>query len=121
MYEVNLTIQTANEEAGQRIIEVLERQAGAEVQIQSETASGSVGQVIFAPKKTFADADTEVRAVRMSEQDSEVCDKAVAVLLNWWEAGAGIALLPAEGDPEQLRIFPFQRLALLAERYEEAE
>jgi hypothetical protein len=57
----------------------------------------------------------------VSKQDAEVCDKAVTVVLDWWLAGNDLGLLPEEGSQKQLQAFPFQRLAALAERYQDVE
>jgi hypothetical protein len=40
--------------------------------------------------------------------------------LNWWDSAAQLELVPDEGEDDQLRVFPFQRLQLIAMRYEEA-
>ena len=85
------------------------------------SSGGSIGQAILVPQDEFAAADSDVRPVPISRQDAEVCDKAVSVVLNWWIAGSdSVGLLPEEGSREQLNAFPFQRLMLIAERYEKA-
>jgi hypothetical protein len=73
------------------------------------------------PQDEFKAADTDVRSVRISRQDAEVCDKALTVVLDWWIAGSSLGLIPEEGSQGQLAVFPFQRLTLIAERYEEEE
>ena len=88
-YTVEVTIETSNEEEGRRVLDVIAEQAGARVEVIEEAASGGIGQVIFVPKDEFGEADTEVRLVGVSEQDAEVCDKAVTVVLDWWLAGYG--------------------------------
>ena len=96
--------------------------AGAQIEGLSMSSEGGVGQAILVPQDEFAVADTDVRSVRISRQDAEVCDKAVGVVLNWWIAGSdSIGVLPEEGSQAQLEAFPFQRLMLIAERYEGAD
>jgi hypothetical protein len=58
--------------------------------------------------------------VGVSKRDAEVCDKAVTVVLDWWLAGYNRGLL-RKAVRSSYRPFPFQRLAALAERYQEAE
>ena len=73
------------------------------------------------PTDEFAAADTDIRSVRISRQDAEVCDKAVAIIASWWISGSSLGLVPDEGTQEQLHAFPFQRLTLIAERYEKQD
>jgi hypothetical protein len=120
-YTVEVTIETSNEEEGQRVLDVIAQQAGTRVQVIEEASSGGIGQVIFVPKDEFGEADTEVRSVDVSKQDAEVCDKAVTVVLDWWLAGYDLGFLPEEGSQKQLQAFPFQRLTALAERYQDAD
>jgi hypothetical protein len=120
-YTVQVTIEGANEEEGRRVLDAVAEQAGVRVEVIEEAESGGIGQVIFVPKYEFGEADTEVRLVGVSEQDAEVCNKAVTVVLDWWLAGYDLGLLPEEGSQKQLQAFPFQRLAALAERYQEAD
>jgi hypothetical protein len=119
-YTVEVTIETSNEEEGRRVLDVMAEQAGARVEVIEEAAGGGIGQVIFLPKQEFGEADTDVRSISVSKQDAEVCDKAVTAVLDWWLAGYNLGLLPEEGSQKQLQAFPFQRLAALAERYQEA-
>jgi hypothetical protein len=96
-------------------------QAGARVEVIEEAVGGGIGQVIFLPKHQFGEDDTDVRSIAVSKQDAEVCEKAVTVALDWWLAGNDLGLLAEEGSQKQLQAFPFQRLAALAERYQEAD
>lgn len=118
-YEVNLTFEVDDEREGQRKLDAIAAEAGAEVQSLSMSSGGSVGLAILVPKDDFAAADTDVRSVPTSRQDAEVCDKALTVVLNWWISASSLGLVPEEGTEEQLAAFPFQRLTLIAERYEE--
>ena len=119
-YTVEVTIEASNEEEGRRVLDVIAEQAEARVQVIEEAVGCDIGQVIFVPKDQFGEADTEVRSIAVSKQDAEVCDKAVTVALDWWLAGNDLGLLAEEGSQKQLQAFPFQRLAALAERYQEA-
>jgi hypothetical protein len=94
---------------------------GARVEVIEEAVGGGIGQVIFLPKHQFGEDDTDVRSIAVSKQDAEVCEKAVTVALDWWLAGNDLGLLAEEGSQKQLQAFPFQRLAALAERYQEAD
>jgi hypothetical protein len=118
-YEVNLTFEVDSEREGNRKLDAIAKEAGADIQSLTMSDEGSVGQAILVPRDEFAAADTDVRSVRISRQDAEVCDKALTVVLDWWIAGSSLGLVPEEGTQEQLRAFPFQRLTLIAERYEE--
>jgi hypothetical protein len=117
-YEVNLTFEAETEEEGQRKLDAIAAEAGARIEELTMTAEFSGGQAILVPKDRFAEADTEVRSVPLSKQDADVCDKALTVVLDWWESAAHLGLLPEEGSSEQLAVFPFQRLMLIAERYQ---
>jgi hypothetical protein len=117
-YEVKLTFEVDDEREGQRRLDAIAAKAGAEIESLTMSTEGAVGQAILVPQDEFAAADTDVRSVPMSRQDAEVCDKALTVVLNWWIAASSLGLVPDEGTQEQLHVFPFQRLTLLAERYE---
>jgi hypothetical protein len=119
-WQVDLTIEAADEEEGQRKLDAIADMAGAKIEELTTTVEQLGGVAILVPKDQFAEADTDIRSVMISRQDAEVCDKALTVVLNWWEAGAQAELLSDEGSSDQLRDFPFQRLMLIAERYEEA-
>jgi len=120
-YEVSLTFEADDEREGDRKLSAVAQAAGAEIQGLTMSSGGSIGQAILVPQDEFAAADSDVRPVPISRQDAEVCDKAVSVVLNWWIAGSdSVGLLPEEGSREQLNAFPFQRLMLIAERYEKA-
>ena len=120
-YEVSLTFEANDEREGDRKLSAVAQAAGAEIQSLTMSSGGSLGQAILVREDEFAAADSDVRSVPISRQDAEVCDKAVSVVLNWWIAGSdSVGLLPEEGSREQLHAFPFQRLMLIAERYEKA-
>jgi hypothetical protein len=119
-YRVNLTFEADDERVGDRKLEAIAAAAGAQIESVGVRNEGRIGQAILVPKDEFGEADTDVRSVAISRQDAEVCTKALTVVLQWWSAGSSLDLFPREGSQAQLEAFPFQRLTLIAERYEAA-
>jgi hypothetical protein len=118
--DATITFEAADDTEGRRKLDAIAVITNCEIEDWTMQETWEGGQVILVPKDRFADEDTNPKSIRISEQDAEVCDKATTVLLNWWDSAFRLDLVPDEGEDEQLRVFPFQRLQLIATRYEEA-
>jgi hypothetical protein len=117
-YTVEFSFETPTQADAERRVKAMAAAGDALVEMESMSETG--GRAILVPQDQFAREDTEIKTLPISRQDAEVCDKALTVTLNWWDVGDELGFLPAEGTPEQIDKFPFQRLMLIAQRYKEA-
>jgi hypothetical protein len=117
-YTVEFSFETPTQEEAERRIHAMAEAGDAQIEMESMSITG--GRAILVPQDQFAREDTDVKTLPISKQDAEVCEKAMTVVLSWWDVASELGVLPEEGELEQLKTFPFQRLTLIAERYEEA-
>jgi hypothetical protein len=118
-YTVEFTFEPASAADAESRVAAMARAGHAE--IESETLEQEGGRAILVPQDQFAEQDTDVKTLMISKQDAEVCEKALTVVLNWWDTASELDLLSGEGTADQLGSFPFQRLHSIAERYERTE